>query len=89
MGNKFQDEIYIRLKCTDIRVKTNDICALQTLINNETDKNALAVFFQIIFIFLWLCELVVPSCYSEYALGIHCAAFWFCCQFCAPFSIFF
>jgi hypothetical protein len=60
--------IYIRLKCTNIRVKTNDICALQTLINNETHLYCL----QTIFIFLWLGELAVPSCSSEYALGIHC-----------------
>jgi hypothetical protein len=77
MGNKFQNDTRcILLKCADSRVETIGVCALLTLINNETAGNAIpaCIFVQIIFIFVWLAELAIPPRYSAYALGIQCGA---------------
>jgi hypothetical protein len=75
--------IYIRLNCSNIRVKTNDICALQILISNETDRNAVAVCI-VSRSYLYFCGLV-NWLFCHVILNTRCATFWFC----APFSIFF
>jgi hypothetical protein len=77
MGNKFQNDTHCILsKCTDSRVETIAVCALRTLINDETVGNAIpaCIFVQIVFVFVWLAELAILPRYSAYALGIHCDA---------------